>query len=285
MPAPHPRLRIGRVWVDALTFDQALVELEKLVDRQEGGAVFTPNVDHVIKAESNDAFREAYNRVQPVAGRWHAARLGFTVLGCPLPERVAGSDILRPALELAARRRWRVYLLGGAPGVAEAVATLLTNEMGIIVAGWDDCRIESDGSDPTGASIRARESGTSQISSSSRSARRSRSSGFTDRLDAITPGGFARRRGVARFPGREVQARPEVDGARGARVGCTGSLRSRDVCGAAISSKGRGSSGSCWRRAGFPDPNGFDVRRCPPTARGSPGSPEWRHLFGNPSLR
>jgi N-acetylglucosaminyldiphosphoundecaprenol N-acetyl-beta-D-mannosaminyltransferase len=75
------------------------------------------------------------------------------LLGCPLPERVAGSDLLLPLLELAARRRWRVYLLGGAPGVAEATAKMLTERMGITVAGWDDSRIESDGSDPTGGSF------------------------------------------------------------------------------------------------------------------------------------
>ena len=54
------RLRIGRVWIDALSFAGALDEIEKLVDSGQGGAVYTPNVDHVIKAESNDAFRRAY---------------------------------------------------------------------------------------------------------------------------------------------------------------------------------------------------------------------------------
>jgi N-acetylglucosaminyldiphosphoundecaprenol N-acetyl-beta-D-mannosaminyltransferase len=75
------------------------------------------------------------------------------LLGCRLPERVAGSDLLLPLLHMAARRKWRVYLLGGAPGVAEAVAKLLTEQMSITVAGWDDSRIESDGSDPTGKSV------------------------------------------------------------------------------------------------------------------------------------
>lgn len=152
MLTAHPRLRIGRVWVDALTFDQALVEIEKLVDRGEGGAVFTPNVDHVVKAESNLAFREAYTRCSLSLADGMPLIWVSPLLGCPLPERVTGSDMLRPVLDLAARRRWRVYLLGGAPGVAEEVAALLTSQ-GMIVAGWDDCRIASDGSDPGDASI------------------------------------------------------------------------------------------------------------------------------------
>jgi N-acetylglucosaminyldiphosphoundecaprenol N-acetyl-beta-D-mannosaminyltransferase len=61
-------------------------------------------------------------------------------------------------MELAARRRWRVYLLGGAPGVAPAAAQLLSEKRGVHVVGWDDCRIGIDGSDGTGDSIaRARE--------------------------------------------------------------------------------------------------------------------------------
>jgi N-acetylglucosaminyldiphosphoundecaprenol N-acetyl-beta-D-mannosaminyltransferase len=56
-------------------------------------------------------------------------------------------------LQMAARRKWRVYLLGGAPGVAPAVAQMLTEQMGITVAGWDDAWIERDGSDPSGNSV------------------------------------------------------------------------------------------------------------------------------------
>jgi N-acetylglucosaminyldiphosphoundecaprenol N-acetyl-beta-D-mannosaminyltransferase len=141
------------VWVDALTFAEALREIEGLVDRKQGGAVFTPNVDHVVKATLNDPFRQAYERVSLSLADGMPLIWVSSLLGCPLPERVAGSDLLVPVLELAARRRWKVYLLGGAPGVAPAVAKLLTEQMGITVVGWDDSRIESDGSDPTNGSF------------------------------------------------------------------------------------------------------------------------------------
>jgi N-acetylglucosaminyldiphosphoundecaprenol N-acetyl-beta-D-mannosaminyltransferase len=150
---PRRRLRIGSVWVDVLTFAAALKEIEELVDRGQGGAVFTPNVDHVVKAASNDAFRQAYDRVSLSLADGMPLIWASPLLGCSLPERVAGSDLLMPLLELAARRQWKVYLLGGAPGVAEAVAKMLTERMGITVVGWDDSRIESDGSDPTGGSF------------------------------------------------------------------------------------------------------------------------------------
>jgi N-acetylglucosaminyldiphosphoundecaprenol N-acetyl-beta-D-mannosaminyltransferase len=157
-PAHGRRLRIGDVWVDVLDSAGALAAIERLVDAGQGGAVFTPNVDHVVKASRNPAFKTAYSRVSLSLADGMPLIWASHLLGCPLPERVAGSDMLMPILQLAARRRWRVYLLGGAPGVAEASARLLSDRMGVIVAGWDDARIAMDGSDPGGASIvRARE--------------------------------------------------------------------------------------------------------------------------------
>lgn len=158
------RLRMGDVWIDVLTFDEAVRAIEALVDRKQGGSVFTPNVDHVVKASTNEAFKRAYDRVSLSLADGMPLIWMSKLLGCPLPERVAGSDLLVPTLELAARRGWKVYLVGGAPGVAEAAARKMTDEMGIAVVGWDDSRIEPDGSDPGGRSFeRAKAAGADLI--------------------------------------------------------------------------------------------------------------------------
>jgi N-acetylglucosaminyldiphosphoundecaprenol N-acetyl-beta-D-mannosaminyltransferase len=150
---PAHRLRIGTIWVDALTFEEALDEISHLVNRRGGGTVYTPNVDHILKAESNHLFRRAYDRVDLSLADGMPLVWAARLLGCPLPERVAGSDLLLPLLKRAARHHWRVYLLGGAPGVAEAAAKLLVDDLGVTVVGWDECRIESDGSDVAGGSV------------------------------------------------------------------------------------------------------------------------------------
>ena len=54
--------RVGEISIDAVTFDGALERIAELVDHGAGGAVFTPNVDHVVKADANEAFRLAYAR-------------------------------------------------------------------------------------------------------------------------------------------------------------------------------------------------------------------------------
>ena len=55
-----PRIRIGSVWIDAFGFSAALDAVERLMDEGNGGAVFTPNVDHVVNNERSAQLREAY---------------------------------------------------------------------------------------------------------------------------------------------------------------------------------------------------------------------------------
>lgn len=138
------RLRIGAVPIDVVTFQQALDAIERLVARGEGGAVFTPNTDHVVNAEDQAAFKQAYAEVDLslVDGKpllW-AARL----LGEPLPAKISGSDLVGPLMALAAARRWRVYLLGAGPGVAEKAAEVL-RERGVDIVGTASPFVSKEG--------------------------------------------------------------------------------------------------------------------------------------------
>jgi N-acetylglucosaminyldiphosphoundecaprenol N-acetyl-beta-D-mannosaminyltransferase len=140
------RVRIGRIWIDSLTFDEALDAIEALFGR--GGAVFTPNVDHVVRAESDAGFRAAYEAadLSLADGQWvvWASRL----LGTPLPAKISGSDLSVPLARRATRRGSSLYLLGGGPGAAEAAARRLQTECGTRIAGIDASRIDLGRPDP-----------------------------------------------------------------------------------------------------------------------------------------
>jgi N-acetylglucosaminyldiphosphoundecaprenol N-acetyl-beta-D-mannosaminyltransferase len=137
----------GKVWVDALTFRGALDAFERLVQAGNGGRVYTPNVDHVVIAEHDPRFAEAYSRADlsfadgmPLVAlsRFRSTRL---------PEKVSGSDFLLPLMERAAERGWRVYLLGGMPGVADLAASRLVERYpSLRVVGRDSARVELDAS-------------------------------------------------------------------------------------------------------------------------------------------
>lgn len=158
------RVRVGRLWLDALTAGEALERIDALVAGGAGGSVFTPNVDHVVTAEDDGAFRAAYAQASLSLADGQALVWATRLLGTPVPEKVSGSDLIWPLMQRAAAARWGVYLLGGAPGAAEAAAARLRRELGVRIAGVDAPRIAVDG-DPGERAVveRVRRSGAQVV--------------------------------------------------------------------------------------------------------------------------
>ena len=141
----RPRWRLGGVIVDRLGFAEALAAIEALVDRGEGGAVFTPNVDHVVIAETDARLRAAYARVSLSLADGMPVVWASRLFGPRLPEKVSGSDLVLPLMRLAAARQWRVYLAGGADGVAGRAAEALQRQIPHLgVVGTEGPRIDMD---------------------------------------------------------------------------------------------------------------------------------------------
>ena len=141
---PH-RVRIGRIWIDAVTFDAALARISDLVRRGQGGSVFTPNVDHFVIAEDDPVFRAAYDEVSLCVADGKPVLWAGQLLGTPVPEKISGSDLIEPLLRLAGRSGWRVFLIGGGPGVAEAAAEKSRKHFGVEVVGTASPFIRLDG--------------------------------------------------------------------------------------------------------------------------------------------
>jgi N-acetylglucosaminyldiphosphoundecaprenol N-acetyl-beta-D-mannosaminyltransferase len=103
--------------------------------RDGGGAVFTPNIDHVVNAESDAQFRAAYSRVALSLVDGKPLVWVSPLLGLKLPEKISGSDLIAPVMERAGQRGWGAYLLGGAPGVAPRAAEILSQRYAVRVVG------------------------------------------------------------------------------------------------------------------------------------------------------
>lgn len=118
-------VRILGVRVDKVTTEQALGAMERFIAEGRPHQIVTLNPEFVMEAQRNPEFRvtleEADLALPDGVGLLWAARL----LGQPLPERVTGSDTVPLIAEMSARRGYRLYLLGAAPGVAEKAAEAL----------------------------------------------------------------------------------------------------------------------------------------------------------------
>jgi N-acetylglucosaminyldiphosphoundecaprenol N-acetyl-beta-D-mannosaminyltransferase len=114
---------------DCLRMDQAVPQLLVWLRRPDSYCryVVTPNVDHVVLFQQSEALRRAYAAASLVLADGAPVVAASQCLGRGIPQRVAGSDLVPELFSEACRQHTavRVYLLGGAPGVAQRAAEII----------------------------------------------------------------------------------------------------------------------------------------------------------------
>lgn len=122
MPA---RVTLFGIEIDPLRMDQAVAQIQAWIASPPSrcAVVVTPNVDHLVLLARHPDFREAYGRANLVLADGMPIVWVSRWLGCPLPQRVAGADLV-PALFAAStiQNKIKVFLLGAAPGVGHRAA-------------------------------------------------------------------------------------------------------------------------------------------------------------------
>lgn len=104
---------------------EALLRIEELISRQRPSAVFTPNVDHIVNIQCDPEFAAIYAHADLILNDSAVVLMSSRLLKRPLQAKVSGSDLFPRLCALAARKGYRVYFLGGNPGVVDAAAAKL----------------------------------------------------------------------------------------------------------------------------------------------------------------
>jgi N-acetylglucosaminyldiphosphoundecaprenol N-acetyl-beta-D-mannosaminyltransferase len=131
------RVSIAGVTVDILTESNVIERVKSFVESGEGHQIITANPLMILAAEKDQALRAAFEGADLVipdsAGVQWAARLQGQRI-----KKISGIDLMDKLCAEAAKRNWRVFLLGASPGVAETTAKMLTERhRGLLVAGTD----------------------------------------------------------------------------------------------------------------------------------------------------
>jgi N-acetylglucosaminyldiphosphoundecaprenol N-acetyl-beta-D-mannosaminyltransferase len=119
------RVRVAGVVVDVLSEEQVVRRVGGALEAGEGGRIVTPNVDICRLAAADPSLRDLVCSADLVVADGMPLVWAARLLGTPLPERVTGAGLVWALSELAARRGWPVYLLGGPPGVPQRAARVL----------------------------------------------------------------------------------------------------------------------------------------------------------------
>ena len=119
----------GTIHADYLTMDKAINIIIALAQEKSGGFIVTPNVDHIVLSEKNEALRYAYADATLSLADGKPLLWMSWLAGFPLPEKISGSDLVRPLLEQSSRKGLKIYFLGAAPGVGASAVQILLKEM------------------------------------------------------------------------------------------------------------------------------------------------------------
>lgn len=120
-----PKVEVGKVRVDGIPMDRAIEHLLQVAKKAAGGYVVTPNVDHIVQAQRDQHLSRIYQEsVLSLPDGAPIAWIARWLTGKNI-DKVSGADLIAPLCRGASERGQSIYLLGGAPGIAQKAAVHL----------------------------------------------------------------------------------------------------------------------------------------------------------------
>lgn len=120
------RTNILGVGVSAVNMDLAVAAIEGWIRRSEPHYVCVANVHTITECQRNPDFRQIHNQAGMVTPDGMPLVWVSRLRGARQVRRVYGPDLLLAVSEVSAQQGYRHYFYGGAEGVAEQLATQLT---------------------------------------------------------------------------------------------------------------------------------------------------------------
>ncbi|MBI1388092.1 MAG: exopolysaccharide biosynthesis polyprenyl glycosylphosphotransferase [bacterium] len=116
------RSRLMGIDIDSLTADEFLGRIDEFVHSRIPHQVSYLNADCLNKCWSDRAYRETIAGSDLVYADGMGVVWASRLFGHPLPERLNANDLLPEFCRRAVEKQYRIFLLGGEPGVAQGAA-------------------------------------------------------------------------------------------------------------------------------------------------------------------
>ena len=116
------RLEILGVGIDKVNSQQALEKIGEFIASGQPHQIVTANAEIIYQASKNEKMCNVINNAQMVTADGSGVVWASRQLGQPLEQRVTGIDLVNSICEQSAKDKWKIYILGSAPGVAATAA-------------------------------------------------------------------------------------------------------------------------------------------------------------------
>ena len=122
------RMKFMNTEIDNLTMKETIDEIDKLIKKDKNSYVVTPNVDHIVKLETDKELQEVYKDADLILTDGKPLIWISKFYKTPIKEKISGSDLFPLLCEMAAEKGYNMFFLGAGEGVANKAAQNLTNK-------------------------------------------------------------------------------------------------------------------------------------------------------------
>ena len=113
------RIDILKTHVDVLTMEETMTVIENAIHNGQQLHHVAINAGKIVAMQHDETLRESVNAADVMNADGQAVVWASKFLGEPLPERVAGIDLMQNLVELAHNKGYKIYLLGAKQEIIE----------------------------------------------------------------------------------------------------------------------------------------------------------------------
>lgn len=124
----NPRVAILNTTIDVLTMSETIKLVEKYVQQKVPLHLIGVNADKINEANQNQRLSQIVNSCGVINADGASVIMASRFLKKPLPERVAGIDLMQNLIVLSQKKGYSIYLLGASQEVVEKTAETLQSK-------------------------------------------------------------------------------------------------------------------------------------------------------------
>lgn len=108
--------------IDNFTMEETLDAVDNIIKQNKCAYVVTPNVDHIVQLEKDKELQAVYKNASLVLTDGKPLIWISKLYRTPIKEKISGSDLFPLVCKMARDKKYKMFFLGAAEGVADKAA-------------------------------------------------------------------------------------------------------------------------------------------------------------------
>ncbi len=139
------RINICDIPVDALTMEETIQLIDRSIVERKPIHHVVINAAKVVNAQKDERLKESIINCDIINADGQAIVWASRLFNTPLPERVAGIDLMESLVKLGAKKKYKIFFLGATEEIVNTVVNFYSNQYGKeIIAGYRNGYFKKD---------------------------------------------------------------------------------------------------------------------------------------------